>query len=128
MRCWVFPRCRGLHWTCGLIDFEAKLILFADSMGAEDEAFCRRLWCLLEAASLAMRGRSWDFTGWKWGSLGKLSPLQQNEHDCGIFPIMLARSIARRVKLRSGPMWGDRELDRYRDIIVLELLTGKIIT
>lgn len=128
LRAWVLPRCAALHWTALLINFETRQVLFLDSAGSSNAQCCQRGWALLEAASQALQGCSWDFTGWSWGSLGRLSPLQQNGHDCGTFsPILLVRSIALCVPLRSGYGWADRELDRHRDQIVHELLVGRVV-
>ena len=129
LRAWVLPRCAGLHWTSVLIDFETQQVLFVDSLGSSNSQLCQRGWTLLEAASQALRGQSWDFTGWSWGSLGMLSPLQQNGHDCATFsPILLVRSIALHVPLRPGHQWAGRELDRHRDQIVHELLVGRVVS
>ena len=75
-------------------------------------------------------GRPFDFTGWSWGSLGMLSPQQGNGYDCAIFcPILLARSLAHRVSLRSGHGgWSNLELDRHRDLVTRELLTGRVLS
>ena len=90
---WVLPRHQGRHWTGAIIHFGAKQIVFADSVGKTDAAFCRRLWCLLEVASLVLEQRSFDFTGWSWGSLGILAPIQPTDYDCGIFAAVLLVSV-----------------------------------
>ena len=92
---WVLPKHHGLHWTGAVIHFGAKQIVFADSMGSADVDFCRRLWCLLEVASLVLEQRSFDFRGWSWGSLGRLAPQQPTAYDCGIFAAVLLVSAAR---------------------------------
>ena len=85
---------------------------------------------LTRSASQALLGRPFDFTGWSWGSLGMLSPQQGNGYDCAIFcPILLARSLAHRVSLRSGHGgWSNLELDKHRDLITRELLTGRVLS
>lgn len=98
---WVVPRHRGRHWTGAVIHFRAKCIVFADSMGSSDDTFCRRLWCLLEVASLVFKQSSFDLAGWTWGSLSELAPRQPTPYDCGIFASVLLVSARR--------LWGHRE-------------------
>ena len=86
---WVLPKHESLHWTGAVINFTSKTIVFADSMGSSNPVFCHRLWCLLEVASQVFRGHSFDFSGWRWGSLGLLGPQQPNAYDCGIFATVL---------------------------------------
>jgi len=132
LRAWVLPRCipRSDHWTSILVDFEARLVLFVDSIGSSNGTVTRQVWTILEAASQALLNRPFDFTGWSWGSLGVLSLQQGNGYDCAIFcPILLARSIAHRVSLRSGHgRCSNLELDRHRDLITRELLTGRVLS
>eukprot|EP00966_Prymnesium_polylepis_P231403 5354355-Prymnesium_polylepis.1 len=78
---WVLPKHRGQHWTGAVVHFGAKRIVFADSLGSKDPDFCRRLWCLLEVASLVLEQRSFDISGWSWGSLGQLAPRQPTFYD-----------------------------------------------
>jgi len=112
-----------------VIHFGAKQIVFADSMGSADVDFCRRLWCLLEVASLVLEQRSFDFRGWSWGSLGRLAPQQPTAYDCGIFAaVLLARSVMHGVKLRPATGWPVADLDAQRRAVVFELLRGRIIS
>ena len=125
-RAWLLPCFRNEHCTCGLICFRSKQVVFADSLGSLCPDRVTKFCCFLEVAWQALHEKSFDFEGWHCGSLGALGGAQPNYHDCGVFPVTLARCIHHNVKLQH--LWSQAEMDSLRDVLTLELLQGRLLS
>ena len=70
--------------------------------------------------------KSFNFSGWRCGSLQRSSPMQPDYFNCGIFPLLLSRCLHHNVKI--SRRWTSEDLDAQRDVITLELMNGRVLT
>ena len=124
-RAWVLPRVTGLHWTAILVDFEAHRVVYLDSCGGSVDSVVLRVCAILDVVSRELRGRPWDFTRWRMGSLRDRAPQQPDGHNCGVFPILLARCLHHGIQLTPGT-WSADDLDEHRDLITAELVESRL--
>ena len=125
-RAWVLPHVRDRHWTSVVVDFRAKLVLSVDSLGSELPDFVARACTIMDVVSQVLAETPFDFTGWTRGSLGLASPMQPDSFNCGIFSLLLSRCLHHDVKI--SRWWTSRDLEEHRDLIVLELMEGRLLT
>ena len=127
-RSWVLPYQAEQHWTTVVVDFETRTIVHMDSLAgySEDKAqntkdIIRRLY------RIAYPESSLDLSGWAKGGLRNLSPCQLNYFDCGLFPIIIARSLHHKCLLPSTD-WLRDKMGLIRRLVVWELLQGRILS
>lgn len=125
-RAWVLPRVCDRHWTSVVVDFRAKLVLSVDPLGSELPDFVARACTIMDVVSRVLAETPFDFTGWTRGSLGLSSPMQPDCFNCGIFPLLLSRCLHHDVKI--SRWWTSKDLDEHRDLIVLELIEGRLLS
>ena len=125
-RAWVLPHVRDRHWTSVVVDFRAKLVLSVDPLGSELPDFVVRACTIIDVVSRVLAETPFDFTGWTRGSLGLLSPMQPDSFNCGIFALLLSRCLHHDVKI--SRCWSSKDLDEQRDLVVLELIEGRLLT
>ena len=110
------------HWTAMVVDFRAKLVLFVDSLHSSLPSAVVRVCAIVETVSQVLRSKSFNFSGWRCGSLQRSSPMQPDYFNCGIFPLLLSRCLHHNVKI--SRRWTSEDLDAQRDVITLELMKG----
>ena len=58
--------------------------------------------------------------------LGVLSAQEPDSFNCGIFALLLSRCLHHDVKI--SRCWSSKDLDEQRDLVVLELIEGRLVT
>lgn len=113
----------NVHWTLGVIDFRARVVMHLDSMQTGgDPNVCQNLldWVRDEAAERGKYESHWQGKGWT--AVERDVPTQGNTDDCGVFLCKFADFLARG--------WTDfgfeqKHMKYFRARIAHELLIGK---
>lgn len=96
------------------------------SFGSELPHFVARACTIIDVVSRVLAENPFDFSGWTRGSLGLSSPMQPDSFNCGIFALLLSRCLHHDVKI--SRCWSSKDLDEQRDLVVLELIEGRLRT
>ena len=116
------------HWYVVHVDFRAQQIVSLDSLGhARDEAI-RAVQLLIFELHTQRKQRAFSFLDWVGTSLRQSTPQQDTWFDCGVFALIAAWAVARRVpfdKAKEGLLRSNMGLLRRR--LALWLLRGGVL-
>ena len=122
---WLLPFCRGDHIFGVSVHFGLRRLIVIDSCGntqAEPTDGRRAAQLLVhEIHRLSGKG-SFDWTGWKISSLGRLSPQQGGDKvNCGVYTLACFWALACGVSLSAIRK---QDLARWRERFLVWLLDG----
>lgn len=115
----VVPIHQMNHWVLGVIDMQAKRVLYYDSLGGVDRTAMDNLlsWFVEEASDkrndLRPDAREWA------AHAPRDIPQQLNGCDCGAFAVLYALHVLHRVPLRGAFSQHDMPLLRRRLVVAL---------
>ena len=110
------------HWTLAAVDFNKRTISYYDSMGGKDYGLLYRISSYLYQESVDKRKIDFDLSGWEIYCLGKRSPQQRNNYDCGVFAMVTAELISKNKEI----LFSQDDIDDYRKRIYSELFNGEL--
>lgn len=115
----------SLHWVLAVMDIPMKTLMLYDSLSRDETIAQERLAPLrrwVDEISISRMSAVFDWRGWNIGmALG--APQQTNSYDCGVFLLVNAERLSRRLPLIHGQM----HMPYYRLRIAFELIENRLL-
>ena len=86
------------HWCLVVINMETQEIMYYDSKGGYNQQCVKDIQMYMREEYLSRKGRPLDLSTWHIRAPIDI-PLQDNDHDCGMFMLKYAEYISRRAKI-----------------------------